>query len=279
MNGLDVDFVIDHLLSLEDSDNFDLINKLSNLWEVYNESWNKFNKFLLDFWKVMNDIEKLDSFDKTCKKIIEAWYDDIEDIFYSDDDFENLKLNYGFKGNDIFEIKESVRKNVKESKDTDFFNAMSKKFNFTKDEIKKYKDKTYISVIGILFDRIRSIPTHSDEWYNAMNDCWEGIQVAEDNGFNVDYEKKTYDKIIMTPNYNRESKKSARKSMKESKDKFIIWSNEGYLDFEGEPSDNISDDEYYMIFDTEKEAEEYINELKKEYDNEWSDSLEVHTMW
>jgi hypothetical protein len=121
---------------------------------------------------------------------------------------------YGFER--AYESKKSTCKSMKESKDTDFFNAMAKKFNFTKDEIKKYKDKTYISVIGILFDRIRSTPTHSDEWYNAMNDCWEGIQVAEDNGFNVDYEKKTYDKIMMTPNYNRESKKSDKKSMKES---------------------------------------------------------------
>lgn len=121
---------------------------------------------------------------------------------------------YGFER--AYESKKSARKSMKESKDTDFFNAMAKKFNFTKDEIKRYKDKTYISVIGILFDRIRSVPTHSDEWYNAMNDCWEGIQTAEDNGFNVDYEKKTYDKIMMTPNYNRESKKSAKKSMKET---------------------------------------------------------------
>ena len=30
--GLDVDFVVDHLLSLEDSDNFYLINKLGDLW-------------------------------------------------------------------------------------------------------------------------------------------------------------------------------------------------------------------------------------------------------
>ena len=120
---------------------------------------------------------------------------------------------YGFER--AYESKKSTCKSMKESKDTDFFNAMAKKFNFTKDEIKKYKDKTYISVIGILFDRIRSTPTHSDEWYNAMNDCWEGIQVAEDNGFNVDYEKKTYDKIMMTPNYNRESKKSDKKSFTE----------------------------------------------------------------
>ena len=102
VKGLDVDFVVDHLLSLEDPNNFDLINELSDLWELYKKSWNKFNKSLSDFWKVMKNIEKLDSFDKTCKEIIDAWYDDIEKIFYSDDNLENLKLNYGFEGNDLF---------------------------------------------------------------------------------------------------------------------------------------------------------------------------------
>ena len=102
VKGLDVDFVVDHLLSLEDPNNFDLINELSDLWELYKKSWNKFNKSLSDFWKVMKNIEKLDSFDKICKEIIDAWHDDIEKIFYSDDNLENLKLNYGFKGNDVF---------------------------------------------------------------------------------------------------------------------------------------------------------------------------------
>ena len=102
VKGLDVDFVVDHLLSLEDPNNFDLINELDDLWKVYKKSWNKFNKSLSDFWKVMKNIEKLDSFDDTCKEIIDAWYDDIEKIFYSDDNPENLKLNYGFKGNDLF---------------------------------------------------------------------------------------------------------------------------------------------------------------------------------
>ena len=102
VKGLDVDFVVDHLLSLEDPNNFDLINELSDLWELYKKSWNKFNKSLSDLWKVTKDIEKLDSFDKTCEEIIDAWYDDIEKIFYSDDNLENLKLNYGFKGNDVF---------------------------------------------------------------------------------------------------------------------------------------------------------------------------------
>ena len=76
-----------------------------------------------------------------------------------------------------------------------------------------------------------------------------------------------------------ESKKSSRKSMKESKDRYVIWSNEGYLDFEGDPSENISDDEYYLIFDDKKDAEEYIKDLQKKYDNKWSDSLEVQKMW
>lgn len=115
VKGLDVDFVVDHLLSLEDSDNFDLINKLRDLWEVYTKSWNKFNNVLSDFWKVMKDIEKLNSFDKTCKEIVDAWYDDIKKIFYSNDNPENFKLNYGFKGNDIFKPKKSLRKSLKES--------------------------------------------------------------------------------------------------------------------------------------------------------------------
>lgn len=103
VKGLDVDFVVDHLLSLEDPNNFDLINELDDLWKLYKKSWSKFNKSLSDFWKVMKDIEKLDSFDDNCKEIIDAWYDDIEKIFYSDDNLENLKLNFGFEGNDVFE--------------------------------------------------------------------------------------------------------------------------------------------------------------------------------
>lgn len=102
VKGLDVDFVVDHLLSLEDPNNFDLINELDDLWKLYNKSWRKFNKSLSDFWEVIIDIKKLDSFDKTCEEIVDAWYDDIEKIFYSDDNLENLKLNFGFEGNDLF---------------------------------------------------------------------------------------------------------------------------------------------------------------------------------
>ena len=156
----------------------------------------------MDVWE-WGEVKGTD--EELCNHIAEyAEEKGIEYMEITEDEFEYLKKDYLKK-----------YKSMKESKDTDFFNAMAKKFNFTKDEIKRYKDKTYISVIGVLFDRIRSVPAHSDEWYNAMNDCWEGIQTAKENGFDVAYEERTYDKIMMTPNYNRESKKSARKSLTE----------------------------------------------------------------
>lgn len=84
------------------------------------------------------------------------------------------------------------------------------------------------------------------------------------------------DKIYMMKNMLKDYGNFKEKIMKESKEKFIIWSNEGYLDFEGEPKENIPSDDDYMIFDNKKDAEKYIDALKKEYDNKWSDSLEVH---
>lgn len=74
-------------------------------------------------------------------------------------------------------------------------------------------------------------------------------------------------------------KESAGKTLTESKDRFIIYSNEGYLQFDGIPKENIPCDENYMIFNSKKEAEDFVKELQKECDNKWSDSLEVQKMW
>lgn len=57
------------------------------------------------------------------------------------------------------------------------------------------------------------------------------------------------------------------------KKKYIIHSNQGYVDFEGKPSDNIPDSEYYMEFGSEDEAKDWVAKQKKKYDNTWSDSL------
>ena len=40
-----------------------------------------------------------------------------------------------------------------------------------------------------------------DEEYNALNDCWEVISSAKQNGFNVDYDEDRWNKIAGLPNY------------------------------------------------------------------------------
>ena len=194
VKGLDVDFVVDHLLSLEDPNNFDLINELSDLWEVYNKSWNKFSESLSDFLKVMKDIEKLDSFDKTCKEIIDAWYDDIEKIFYSDDNLENLKLNYGFEGNDVFEIKESAKKSLKESTDESFsLYDLNKHDPFVKEWIrninKELRDVSIESigddeiVFRVWFDENIDLDIFDD----IATDCMPSILIEFMSDMNIDF--------------------------------------------------------------------------------------------
>lgn len=105
----------------------------------------------------------------------------------------------------LHESKKSVRKSIKESKDSAFYDGIAKEFHFSKDEKNRYKDKTYISAIAVLFDRINNaIKTYgrnSDEEYNALNDCWEVISSAKQNGFNVDYDEDRWNKIAGLPNY------------------------------------------------------------------------------
>ena len=194
VKGLDVDFVVDHLLSLEDPNNFDLINELSDLWEVYNKSWSKFNKSLSDFWEVMKDIKKLNSFDKTCKEIIDAWCDDIEKIFYSDDNLENLKLNYGFEGNDVFEIKESAKKSLKESTDESFsLYDLNKHDPFVKEWIrninKELRDVSIESigddeiVFRVWFDENIDLDIFDD----IATDCMPSILIEFMSDMNIDF--------------------------------------------------------------------------------------------
>lgn len=96
-------------------------------------------------------------------------------------------------------------KSMKEGKDSAFYDGIAKEFHFSKDEKTRYKDKTYISAIAVLFDRINNaIKTYgrnSDEEYNALNDCWEVILSAKQNGFNVDYDEDHWNKIAGLPNY------------------------------------------------------------------------------
>ena len=104
-----------------------------------------------------------------------------------------------------FERAYESKKSMKEGKDSAFYDGIAKEFHFSKDEKTRYKDKTYISAIAVLFDRINNaIKTYgrnSDEEYNALNDCWEVISSAKQNGFNVDYDEDRWNKIAGLPNY------------------------------------------------------------------------------
>ena len=105
----------------------------------------------------------------------------------------------------IYEKFNESKKSMKEGKDSAFYDGIAKEFHFSKDEKTRYKDKTYISAIAVLFDRINNaIKTYgrnSDEEYNALNDCWEVILSAKQNGFNVDYDEDRWNKIAGLPNY------------------------------------------------------------------------------
>lgn len=105
----------------------------------------------------------------------------------------------------VYEKFNESKKSVKEGNDSAFYDGIAKEFHFSKDEKNRYKDKTYISAIAVLFDRINNaIKTYgrnSDEEYNALNDCWEVISSAKQNGFNVDYDEDRWNKIAGLPNY------------------------------------------------------------------------------
>ena len=117
INGLSVDDACDIALESnfdidgkEHDENINKINALSDAWELYNKSWEKFNDTYTigDIEEMYNEIKDL--FGKKGSKVIEGWIEDIDDVFYSNKDITSLDLNFGFKGNDMFESK---KKNYK----------------------------------------------------------------------------------------------------------------------------------------------------------------------
>jgi hypothetical protein len=134
--------------------------------------------------------------DEHCENVVLDWIKEF------DLDISKSEISRIIK---LHESKKSVGKSIKESKDSAFYDGIAKEFHFSKDEKNRYNDKTYISAIAVLFDRINNaIKTYgrnSDEEYNALNDCWEVISSAKQNGFNVDYDEDRWNKIAGLPNY------------------------------------------------------------------------------
>jgi hypothetical protein len=126
INGLSVDDACDIALESnfdidgkEHDENITIINKVSDAWETYKKSWKKFNKEYLekDFFETIAYLKKNGLFNKKANDVIDGWMDDIEQIFYSDTEPNKMELNFGFSGNDIFELKEKLtNKRLKEKK-------------------------------------------------------------------------------------------------------------------------------------------------------------------
>ena len=182
---------------------------------VKNAKWTESKKFVRKSLKEGIDVKIVYADDTPSEYIDDVTHNDILDIIeespevYKIFDISGSKKKlvwsdeYGFER--AYESKKSARKSMKEGKDSAFYDGIAKEFHFSKDEKTRYKDKTYISAIAVLFDRINNaIKTYgrnSDEEYNTLNDCWEAILSAKQNGFNVDYDEDRWNKIAGLPNY------------------------------------------------------------------------------
>lgn len=170
---------------------------------------NSFQKYFLNGGKIKWGKVKKSPFTNELLVLgkLNKYYDILIALESKENPFGYSKILYFefLKTSNRMESKKSVKKSLKESKDSDFFNGIAKEYHFSKDEKTRYKDKTHISVIGVLFDRINDAikiyGRNSDEEYNALNDCWSVITSAKQNGWNVDYEEDKWNKIAGLPNY------------------------------------------------------------------------------
>lgn len=109
IKGLNVDDACDIALEAnfdvdgkEHDRNIEIINVLSDAWETYCKSWSDFNAIY-----TLADIEEMylavqDLFGRKGQEVIEGWLEDIDKVFYSNEDISKIKLNFGFQGNDLF---------------------------------------------------------------------------------------------------------------------------------------------------------------------------------
>lgn len=170
---------------------------------------NSFQKYFLNGGKIKWGKVKKSPFTNELLVLgkLNKYYDILIALESKENPFGYSKILYFefLKTSNRMESKKSMKKSLKESKDSDFFNGIAKEYHFSKDEKTRYKDKTHISVIGVLFDRINDAikiyGRNSDEEYNALNDCWSVITSAKQNGWNVDYEEDKWNKIAGLPNY------------------------------------------------------------------------------
>ena len=187
INGLSVDDACDIALESnfdidgkEHDENIDKINALSDAWELYNKSWEKFNDTYTigDIEEMYNEIKDL--FGKKGSKVIEGWIEDIDDVFYSNKDITSLDLNFGFKGNDMFESKKKITNKRLEEKKIDSEDKIEALAQFlgldeeekedieVDDETLTYDGEEYL----VLTD------SEADDWFERYEkDLWDDIGI------------------------------------------------------------------------------------------------------
>ena len=186
-------------------------DKIKNAFKTKGIKVVESKKFTRKSMKEGIDVKIVYSDDTPSEYIDDVTHNDILDIIeespevYKIFDVSGSKKKLVWSDEYGFERAYESKKSMKEGKDSAFYDGIAKEFHFSKDEKTRYKDKTYISAIAVLFDRINNaIKTYgrnSDEEYNALNDCWEVILSAKQNGFNVDYDEDRWNKIAGLPNY------------------------------------------------------------------------------
>jgi hypothetical protein len=187
INGLSVDDACDIAKSYLDIDgeydeNITKINKVSDAWETYKKSWKKFNKEYLekDFFETIAYLKKNGLFNKKANDVIDGWMDDIEQIFYSDTEPNKMELNFGFSGNDIFELKEKLtNKRLKEKKidEEDRIEALAQFLGLDEEE----KEDIEVDDETLTYDRKEYLvltDSEADDWFERyLKDLWDDIGI------------------------------------------------------------------------------------------------------
>jgi hypothetical protein len=187
INGLSVDDACDIAKSYLDIDgeydeNITKINKISDAWETYKKSWKKFNKEYLekDFFETITYLKKNGLFNKKANDVIDGWMDDIEQIFYSDTEPNKMELNFGFSGNDIFELKEKLtNKRLKEKKidEEDRIEALAQFLGLDEEE----KEDIEVDDETLTYDRKEYLvltDSEADDWFERyLKDLWDDIGI------------------------------------------------------------------------------------------------------
>ena len=277
INGLSVDDACDIALESnfdidgkEHDENINKINALSDAWELYNKSWEKFNDTYTigDIEEMYNEIKDL--FGKKGSKVIEGWIEDIDDVFYSNKDITSLDLNFGFKGNDMFESKKKItNKRLEEKKidSEDKKQALADYLEVDIEEIEDGYDDNHFEVNGDEY-----MVLTEDESYDEYKD-WE-MSLIDDLGleaFSENFQEHILENCINEDFFNTVAEEEADFYISEMDDEELLeYAHDHKI---AKDIDDI-DDENFDRTDIEEDCkDEYEEEILKQGMSDYFESI------